>query len=204
MPAKNVDLHGNVPDISKVALLLIDVINDFEYPEGDLLFKNSMEIVDQILDLRKRAKEAGVPVIYVNDNYGKWQSDFLKLVAHTTNGKVRGKPFVDKLLPDEDDYFVLKPKHSAFYSTVLDTLLAYLKVETLILAGVAGNSCILFTANDAYMRDFHLYIPSDCIASNYAEDNRNAIKIMKTILDVDTRPQREIEFVCRNNEPDVP
>ncbi|MFT9849671.1 cysteine hydrolase family protein [Aneurinibacillus sp. REN35] len=200
MPSKNIDLHGNVPDISNVALLLIDVVNDFEYPEGDLLFANSMKIVDNIVALKKRAKEADIPVIYVNDNYGKWQSDFLKLVAHATSDNVRGKPFVDKLLPDEDDYFVLKPKHSGFYSTVLDTLLAYLKVETLIIAGVAGNSCILFTANDAYMRDFHLYIPSDCIASNHKEDNENAIKIMKTVLDVDTRLQEGIEFVNKDGK----
>ncbi|MBN6187658.1 cysteine hydrolase [Aneurinibacillus sp. BA2021] len=185
--------------MSNIAVLFIDVINDFEYPEGDLLFVNAMEIADNLYALKKRAKEAGIPIIYVNDNYGKWQSDFLKLVAHATSDNVRGKPFVDKLLPDKDDYFVLKPKHSGFYSTVLDTLLSYLKVETLILAGVAGNSCILFTANDAHMRDFHLYIPSDCIASNRKEDNENAITIMETVLDVDTRPQHRLEFIKQND-----
>ncbi|WP_047154882.1 cysteine hydrolase family protein [Aneurinibacillus tyrosinisolvens] len=200
MPAKNEDLHGNAPDKSSIALLLIDVINDFEFEEGDLLLDNALPAAENIASLKKRAKQAGIPVIYVNDNYGKWQSDFLKLVTHAVSEGVRGKPFVEQLLPEEDDYFVVKPKHSGFYSTVLDTLLDYFGAETLIIAGLAGNSCVLFTSNDAYMRDFYLHVPSDCVASNHTEDNETALHIIRNVLKADTRPQSALHFTVKDGK----
>ncbi len=110
----------------------------------------------RIAALKRRAKAAGIPAIYVNDNFGRWQSDFTKVVQHCLDDGVRGEEMARILHPEEDDYFVLKPKHSAFYATTLDTLLQYLGAKRLILTGVAGNICILFSANDAYMRDFDL------------------------------------------------
>jgi nicotinamidase-related amidase len=193
-PARNEDLHGNVPDKSDVALLLIDVINDLEFESGKELLKYALQMAENIAALKERAQQAGIPVIYVNDNFGKWQSDFSKILNHCLEDDVRGKPVVEILKPDEDDYFVLKPKHSGFFSTTLDTLLDYLQAKTLILTGIAGNICVLFTANDAYMRDFHLVIPVDCVASNTVEDNDHALEIMKTVLKADTRPSTEIDF----------
>ncbi|HYY56119.1 MAG TPA: isochorismatase family cysteine hydrolase [Pyrinomonadaceae bacterium] len=194
MPAKNEDLHGNVPDKADVALLLIDVINDLEFEGGEQLLEHALPMARKLAALKKRAARAGIPAIYVNDNFGKWQSDFNKLLAHCLEEEVRGKPVVKQLEPDEDDYFVLKPKHSGFFSTTLDTLLEYLQAKTLILTGLAGNICVLFTANDAYMRDFHLVVPSDCVASNTVEDNRHALELMKTVLKADTRPSTELDF----------
>src|SRR5207248_2360578 len=107
--------------------------------------------------LKKRAKAAGIPAIYVNDNFGIWQSDFRSVVRHCLEDGVCGAPIARLLAPEADDYFVLKPKHSGFYSTTLDILLDYLGVRALILTGIAANICVLFTANDAYMRDFRLF-----------------------------------------------
>jgi nicotinamidase-related amidase len=98
------------------------------------------------------------------------------------------------VLPEEDDYFVLKPKHSGFYSTSLDLLLKHLGARTLILAGIAGNNCVLFTANDAYMRDFNLIVPSDCSVSQSEEDNKNALKQMEKVLKADIRSWRELNL----------
>jgi len=89
---------------------------------------------------------------------------------------------------------VLKPKHSGFFSTTLETLLHYLGSRTLILTGIAGNFCVLFTANDAYMRDYELVIPSDCTASNTAEENRQALALMRKFLKADTRPSTKVRF----------
>lgn len=194
MPAKNGDLHGNVPDKAEVALLLIDVINDLEFDEGEQLLKHALPMAEKIAALKQRAKQAGIPAIYVNDNFGKWQSDFNKLLKHSLEEDVRGKPLVQLLQPEEDDYFVLKPKHSGFFSTTLDTLLEYLQARTLVLTGLAGNICVLFTANDAYMRDFHLVVPSDCVASNREEENDHALELMKSVLKADTRPSTELDF----------
>lgn len=193
-PARNEDLHGNVPDKSDVALLLIDVINDLEFESGEQLLEFALPMAEKIAALKERARQANVPVIYVNDNFGKWQSDFTKILDHCLKDDVRGQPLAEILRPDEDDYFVLKPKHSGFFSSTLDTLLDYLQAKTLILTGIAGNICVLFTANDAYMRDFQLVIPEDCMASNTIEANEHAIEIMKTVLKADTTPSTEIDF----------
>jgi len=190
----NQDLHGNVPDESSLVLILIDLINDFEFDGADQMFRNTLEIAQSIAKLKKNAKAAGIPAIYVNDNFGKWQSDFRKLVDHCIGDNVRGKPIAQLLRPDEQDYFVLKPKHSAFYSTSLDLLLRYLKAHTLILTGIAGNICVLFTAGDAYMRDFNLLVPQDCIASETEADNQHALAYMAKILKADTRPSTDIDF----------
>jgi nicotinamidase-related amidase len=199
-PVNNQDLHGNVPDDSSVVLILIDLINDFEFDGADQMFKNTLAIAQPIARLKKNAKAAGIPVIYVNDNFGKWQSDFRKLVDHCLEDNVKGKPIAQLLKPDERDYFVLKPKHSAFYSTSLDLLLRYLKADTVILTGIAGNICVLFTASDAYMRDFHLLVPQDCIASETEADNQYALAYMSKILKADTRPSTDIDFKAMSRQ----
>lgn len=194
MPTKNNDLHGSVPENSPIALLIIDVITDFEFPDGDKLLKNTEPIVKNIAGLRRRADKAKIPVIYINDNFGKWQSDFKKLLKHASGKSSKGHTIARELKPKATDYFVLKPKHSGFYSTTLDLLLEYLNVKTLILTGVTADICILFTANDAYLRDFKIFVPRDCVASVEAEENEHALNYIERVLDADTRPSSEIKF----------
>ncbi len=186
MPEKNIDLHGSAPDKHKFALLLIDVINDFNFPEADHLLKYARPMTRPLLRLKQRAQKVGVPVIYVNDNFGRWKSDFRRTVEHCARHS-RSREVVKLLRPEENDYFVLKPKHSGFFSTSLDTLLRYLETQTLILTGIAGNFCVLFTANDAYMRDFNLFVPSDCTVSNTKKENDSALALMRKFLKADTR-----------------
>ncbi|HEY8835023.1 MAG TPA: isochorismatase family cysteine hydrolase [Chthoniobacterales bacterium] len=194
MPARNPDLHGSAPDKSEIALLLIDVINDLDFPEANQLLRYARPMARKLVRLKERAKRAGVPVIYVNDNFGRWRSDFRRQVLHCQREESRGHEIVSLLRPEEDDYFVLKPKHSGFFSTTLETLLHYLGSKKLILIGIAGNFCVLFTANDAYMRDFDLIIPSDCTVSNTAEENRQALALMRKFLKADTRPSAKLRL----------
>jgi nicotinamidase-related amidase len=194
MPDKNRDLHGNAPDKSAVALLLIDVINDLEFPDGDQLLEHALPMARRIAALKERARGEGVPVIYVNDNFGRWRSDFTAQVEHCLEDGVRGRPIAELLRPGKDDYFVLKPKHSGFFSTTLDILLEYLGVRTVVLTGIATNICVLFTANDAYMRDFHLVVPRDCVASNTEAENRYALEQIRTVLKADIRASTELSF----------
>ena len=190
----------NEADKSEIAIVLIDVINDLEFPEGDQLLEAALPAARNIARLTQRAREAKVPVIYVNDNFGRWRSDFKKIVDRCLHDDVRGRPIVELLVPDENDYFVLKPKHSGFFSTTLDLLLEYLGVRTLIVAGFAGNNCVLFTANDAYMRDYQLIIPADCTASNTPEDNENALQQMQHVLKADIKPSTEIDFTAYGHD----
>ena len=192
--SRSKDLHGAAPDKCPVALLLIDWINDLEFDRGDELLPQALAAAKATAALRRRAKQAGVPVIYCNDNFGRWRSDFRSQLEHVLKDDVRGRPIAELLAPDEDDYFVLKPKHSGFHSTTLDVLLAHLGATTLILTGIAGNFCVLFTAHDAYMRDFRLIVPRDCLASESEADNRHALEHMANACKADTGPSSGIDF----------
>jgi nicotinamidase-related amidase len=192
MPARNRDLHGSAPDKSDTALLIVDVINDLDFPEAKQLMRYASAMSRKLVRLKARAKRAGIPIVYVNDNFGRWRSDLRSLVEHSRKG--RGREMIDLLRPDEDDYFVLKPKHSGFFSSTLETLLRYLGAQRLIITGVAGNYCVLFTANDAYMRDYELMVPADCTVSNSAAENRQALNLMKNYLKADIRPSEKIQF----------
>jgi nicotinamidase-related amidase len=194
MPAKNLDLHGNAPDTCEVALLLIDVINDLEFPGGRAMLAPALRAARKIAALKRRARKARVPVIYANDNFGRWRSNFADVVDHCLNDGVRGQPVAELLAPDHDDYFVLKPKHSAFYATTLETLLGYLKTRRLIIMGFAGDACVLMTAADAYMRDVEIYVPPDCTASKSQAENRKALHYMKRVLHADTRPSAKLDL----------
>jgi len=168
-------------------------MNDFDIPDGEQLLRLAMPVGQNIARLKQRAKAAGIPAIYVNDNFGRWRSDFKATVAHCRE-EGRGKEFVELLLPEDDDYFVLKPKHSGFYSTSLSLLLTHLTAKNLILTGIAGNNCVMATANDAYMRDFKLFVPADCVVSNSEEENLHALKQMETVLKADTTIATELDL----------
>ncbi|MDG3003370.1 cysteine hydrolase family protein [Paludisphaera mucosa] len=194
MSGKISDLHGFVPDKADGALLLIDVVNRFDFPDAEELLSQALPMADSLATLADRARAAGVPVIYVNDNFGRWRSDFASLVEHCLEADAPGREFVSRLKPEESDYQVLKPKHSGFFSTTLGTLLEYLGTRTLILAGVTADICVLFTANDAYMRDYHLIIAEDCVAAVDEEDARVALKLMRRVLKADVKPSAEIDL----------
>jgi nicotinamidase-related amidase len=165
---------------SAVALLLIDVINDMRFPGAERLVRHALPMARKIARLKSRAAAAGIPSIYVNDNFGRWRSDFRGLIDYCTRSDVPGRDVARLLRPDPQDYFVLKPMHSAFFGTTLDVLLQHLGVRTVIVTGVAGNICVLFTANDAYMRGFRVFVPRDCVASNTVRENTYALAQMQT------------------------
>jgi nicotinamidase-related amidase len=196
MQAKNDDLHGNVPDQCSVALLLIDVINDMEFESGPALLEHALPAARRLAALRRRAKEARVPVIYVNDNFGKWRSDFRRQLGHVLEDGVRGQPVAELLRPDEKDYLVLKAKHSGFYQTQLQLLIDYLKVKTVIMTGYTTDNCVLFTASDAFMRDLEIIVPPDCVAAAKMEHHQRALEHMKRVLDVRTIESTDIDLAA--------
>jgi len=164
------------------ALLLIDVINDLAFDGSEALVAQAQSMAAPLAQLKRRATAAGVPTIYINDNFGRWRSDFRRTVAHCTAHTSPGWRVSRRLRPTTRDYFVLKPKHSGFFDTTLDTLLETLRIQRVILTGMAGNICVLFTANDAHMREYKIFAPADCIVSNTAADNDYALRQIKTVL----------------------
>ena len=188
------DLHGNAPDESQVVLLLIDVINDLSFPKNQKLVRRSVALAKSIAKLKERCKKAGVPTIYVNDNHGRWRSDISMVLRHCSSPESLGREMTNLLLPADDDYIVLKPKHSPFYATPLQTILDYLGARVAIVAGVTTNACILIAAGDLHVRDFKLFVPEDCVAGLTEREHRRSLNVMKNSFAADTTLSSRLNF----------
>ena len=170
----------------KTAFLLIDWLNPFDFEGGRELKERALRAVEPALKLAGRCEELGIPLIQVNDNFGQWSSDQRAICEQATKPEFGGYELARKVLTLDAHHFVLKPKHSAFYHTVLDLLLRHLEVERLILTGLATNICILFTANDAHLRGHELWVPSNCCAAQTEGDHEYAITHFHRVLDCRT------------------
>jgi nicotinamidase-related amidase len=177
---------------SSVALILVDVINHFEFPDGDRLLRRAVPMAPILARLKKRLVRAGIPCIYVNDNFGQWRSDASALVDYCLRSDCAGKRFVEALRPEPDDYFVLKPMHSAFFQTPLELLLRHLGTKTLILCGLATNSCIVCTAHDANMREFRSFVVSDCCAARTAREHKQALDHIAAMAVAEVLPSQRL------------
>ena len=180
--------------VSGTALLLIDVVNDLAFDGSEAIVAQAESMAAPLARLKRRATAAGVPAIYINDNFGQWRSDFRRTVSHCTARSSPGHRVSRRLRPTARDYFVLKPKHSGFFDTTLDTLLETLRIRRIILTGIAGNICVLFTANDAYMREYKIFAPADCIVSNTAADNDHALRKIKRVLNGNIAASTRLRF----------
>lgn len=175
----------------RAALLIIDAINRFDFADGARLKAAAEKIVEPILTLRNAADAAEMPTIYVNDNFGEWHSEKTKLVERA---RTKGGDIVRQLEPRECDYFIIKPQLSGFYATNLPLLLPKLGVRRLVLTGIAADMCVLFTAGDAHMRDYDLWVPEDAVASGIRAQVDAALSIMRERLGVETRPTTELDL----------
>jgi nicotinamidase-related amidase len=175
----------------KRALILVDFINLFDFPDSDKLARRAVLAARHTSNLKLRTKAQGIPCIYANDNFGKWRSEFSALVKECLAQPGPSAEIAKTLMPAPDDYSVLKPRHSAFYETPLGFLLEELKIDSLIVTGLSTDMCVFATAQDAYVRKFKLRIPSDCVAADTEEHEREALEHMHRTLRADIRPAAE-------------
>jgi nicotinamidase-related amidase len=176
------------------AVLLVDVINDFDFPEADELLAFAEKAGVRIEVLLARARQAGVPVIYVNDNFGRWRSDFHSTVQRCSELSRPGSALVRRLAPAAADYFVLKPRHSGFYHTPLELLLAELGTQVLVLCGFSTPSCVTFTAHDAHMRGFRVVVPRDTTAANSERLCIDALRQLESTVHATTADSSALDF----------
>lgn len=186
---------------SKCALLLIDVINDLSFEGAKALAPRARRMAMALEGLKARAERAGIPSVYVNDNFGRWRSDLQSLVSHCLEVDNAGSELTRRLQPQEADYFILKPLNSGFFSTALETLLRHLGADTLLLTGLTTDNCVLFTAHDAYLRGFRLFVPRDCTTAIDPERHRNALDLISRNLKADTRPSSRIALRSLAGDP---
>ncbi len=174
------------------ALLIVDMISDFAFPDGRRLYRNTLPAAKKIAVLKKRLETGGVPAIYVNDNFNKWHDSFATTIESVERSSEAGREMVDILRPTERDYYVLKPDRSGFYETPLGVLLDALKITNLVITGVTTDICVLFTANDAYMRGFGVAVPADCCAAVRETWHTQALDLMKRTVEADVRRSMSI------------
>jgi nicotinamidase-related amidase len=186
-------LHGSVPDVAPVVLLIVDMLSDFSSPELRPWRAGAIRAAQRIASLKKRAQIAHIPTIYVNDNTGRWRSDAENLVQCAEKSKT-GRFIVESAGPSDEDYLILKPKHSIFYATPLDTLLEHIGAHALIITGATSTQCILFSAIDAHVRDYRLYIPRDCVVSSNRKDANVSEYLFKKWMGADTRPSEKLRL----------
>jgi nicotinamidase-related amidase len=186
------EIKGPAPGAA--ALLIIDMINDLDFEGGDALRPQAEAAAEVIARLRTAADRLGTPVVYVNDNFGQWHSERSRLVEHGQREGCPGRDLVRRLEPRTDDYFVIKPQVSGFYATNLPVLLPKLGVTRLVLTGVAADICVLFTAADAHMRAYDLWVPADATASAELQRTTWALGVMRDSLGAETHPTTELSL----------
>lgn len=176
------------------ALLVLDMLSEYRFEDAAPVLAAARSIAPCIARLAHRARSAGVPVVYVNDLAGKWESDQEHFVERCLAAGARGAAVARQVAPQEGDAFIFKPKHSGFYATPLAELLQGGQVEELILVGTTAHQCVLFTAMDAYVRDFRLVVPRDCLAAPAREQTRHALFILKDALRARTPSSQSVRL----------
>lgn len=173
---------------SKTVLLLVDFINPLKFDGAELIAPSALEAAQQTAALRRRLAREGVRTVYANDNYGTWTSDFKALHKRCAAQRGVAGQMARMLAPTSKDFTLLKPRHSAFYATPLDLLLEQLRCRRLVIAGLAADSCVLFSAMDAYLRGYSLWVPVDCVAAETQEARDMALSQMERVLKADVKP----------------
>jgi nicotinamidase-related amidase len=175
---------------ARTALLLIDLINPFDYEGAEQVLRDVRAKLENTRALVARFRALDLPVIYVNDNFGRWRSSFQELIQHCADAK--GREVIEALHPERSDYFVLKPHRSGFYITPLELLLSSLETQHLVLAGLTTDMCILATASDAQMRGYAITIARDCTSALSRERHERALILVAESCNAALRTSAEI------------
>ncbi|RDE06285.1 cysteine hydrolase family protein [Sphingomonas aracearum] len=186
------DAEINKKAPGEAALLIIDMMTDLDFPGGKEMLPGVRSAAHAIAGLITDCRDAGVPIVYVNDNYGQWHSERSRLIERVEG--TRAQEVVDLLRPRDDDFFVVKPQFSGFYATNLPVLLPKLGARRLILTGISTDICVLFTAADAHMREYDLWVPADCVASQDEQRTRWALDIMANSMNAETKRAADLKL----------
>ncbi|WP_404479168.1 cysteine hydrolase family protein [Novosphingobium sp. BL-52-GroH] len=167
----------------RAALLIIDMINGFDFEGADILQPKALKAATAVRRLKDAFEQKGWPIVYVNDNFGEWHSERSLLIDRALE---HDNPVTALLRPAAEDFFIIKPQFSGFYATNLPVLLPKLGVRHLVITGIATDICVLFTAADAHMRDYTLWIPEDAVAAQSDEKGCWALDTMAQSMAAET------------------
>jgi nicotinamidase-related amidase len=168
------------------------MLNPYEHEDAERLTKSVETVVEPIGALIARAQDEGAELIYVNDNYGDWNSSSEELAQRALEGA--RSDLVEPILPPDGADFVIKARHTIFYMTPLEYLLGQKEIDHLVLVGQVTEQCILYSALDAYVRHFHVSVPPDgvaCIHGNLADA---ALEMMERNMRAELTPASDVRL----------
>jgi nicotinamidase-related amidase len=178
--------------VPQTALIVIDMLNAYEHEDADTLTRTVEQVVPRIAELIARAKDDGVPTIYVNDNFGAWTSDRHQLVDTALEGRYRH--LVEPIAPAEEALFVVKARHSIFFQTPLEYLLGQEDVDRVVLAGQVTEQCVLYSALDAYIRHLQVVIPRDAVAHIHEHLAEASLELMERNMAAEVVAAADVRF----------
>jgi nicotinamidase-related amidase len=178
--------------MARRALVVIDMINTYDHEDAERLRESAEEVVPVLGKLVKRAREAGTPVIYVNDSFGEWRSDHRALVEQALAGEHAS--LVEPIIPDEEAMFVVKARHSIFYETPLEYLLGQEEIDDIVLTGQVTEQCILYSALDAHIRHIPVIVPRDAVACIHEDLAEAALRMMEVNMDAEVVDAADVSF----------
>ncbi|MFF5896897.1 cysteine hydrolase family protein [Streptomyces argenteolus] len=178
--------------MSRSALIVIDMLNTYGHADAEHLIPSVREALPHIVELIQRARDGGVPVIYVNDNFGEWRSHHGEIIETTLSGPHR--ELVEPVLPDEDSLFVIKARHSIFYETPLTYLLSQLDVDRVVLCGQVTEQCVLYSALDAHIRHLQVVVPDDAVAHIHEDLALAALRMMERNMGATVGSGKAVDF----------
>jgi len=182
-----------------VALLIIDMLNDFVY--GPLKIPAAKDVVPKIKKLADLFRLHKKPVIYLRDSHVKGVDLELGLWGEHAIEGTWGSEVIEELKPQASDFVVAKRRYSGFFATDLDLLLRELKVVRLILTGVVTDICVLHTAADAFFRGYEVIVVSDATASLAPERHERALNYMKEVYGAKILSSSDVEAMLSRPQP---
>ena len=173
---------------SPTVLLLVDFLNIMDFESARALAPHALRAAARAQALKRRLARGRIPAVYANDNFGAWHSDVDAIVQACVARGGAARRLVQLIGPEPGDRFVLKPRHSAFFGTPLQFLLDDLGAKRLVITGLTTDSCVMFTAHDAYLRDYRIWVPSDCVAATRPQFSRTSLAHIERVLKASTSP----------------
>jgi nicotinamidase-related amidase len=171
--------------------VLVDVFNPLDFDGARSSRPTRCAPRARRASLAARCRQSRWPVIYANDNFGHWRSNFADVMRHCLASGGASATIAGWMRPAPGDYSILKPRHSAFYGTPLEFLLQDLGVTTLVIAGIAADSCVLYTSLDAHLRDFPVWVPRDCVAAETDDWRARALRQIERAAKAWTGPSTD-------------
>ncbi len=163
---------------NKDVLLVIDMVHDFVY--GVLGSEYARSIIPNLQKLLSKAREKGVPVVYLKDYHNLSDPEIKHWGAHSMKGE-EGSKVIPELAPLNNESVIPKTTYSGFFRTPLETILQGIEIEEIILTGVTTDICVLHNVAESFFRGYKVKVVEDATATFNPQEHERALKYMTEI-----------------------